>query len=472
MPPGMVPCPPASRRPPGELRQGELPQGELLQGQDVELWHGELRQGELLQGELQQGELRQGELRQGTSDGGGGGGGGGEGDHALPSYVASMEDADLCSFVDPRWSSVRSILILDAPQRPLVFDLTEDAPQRPLYREAPFFRERPHVPEGAGEDAGESQTREPGDAPQRPSTEKHLSEMRRTCQKTLERTRLSHRLVSKQARDTALAEGLTLAKAQNMVGYANVVYSPHSTLGPFMAHLRDTQGSTEILGRFTTPEEAALCFARTPQGRARAQAQQPRPAAPSVTREQALQCASDEGLTLHMTEHPNDAPTYTGVSSLGSFYRADYYLRSKKVCVGCKFQTAEEAALCRARELAQSEPQSPPPKRTRQEQWQKDMRDRHLMGQAQIYYILYGMHPHTHAPTPTLHTHTHTHTPCTHTHAHRHARTTPHIHAVTHRRRTPDSRARSSSRITGSWGRRCPHTGPCETCCILSSVGL
>ena len=385
MPPGMVPCPPASRRP-GELRQGELPQGELLQGQDVELWHGELRQGELLQGELQQGELRQGELRQGTSDGGGGGGGGGEGDHALPSYVASMEDADLCSFVDPRWSSVRSILILDAPQRPLVFDLTEDAPQRPLVFD--LTEDAPHVPEGAGEDAGESQTREPGDAPQRPSTEKHLSEMRRTCQKTLERTRLSHRLVSKQARDTALAEGLTLAKAQNMVGYANVVYSPHSTLGPFMAHLRDTQGSTEILGRFTTPEEAALCFARTPQGRARAQAQQPRPAAPSVTREQALQCASDEGLTLHMTEHPNGAPTYTGVSSLGSFYRADYYLRSKKVCVGCKFQTAEEAALCRARELAQSEPQSPPPKRTRQEQWQKDMRDRHLMGQAQIYYIL------------------------------------------------------------------------------------
>ena len=67
----------------------------------------------------------------------------------------------------------------------------------------------------------------------------------------------------------AQAEGLTLLVADNTAGYYGVGHKPGKPK-PYQARVR--RGGKQVqLGYFATAEEAALCVARSPDGRATAQ---------------------------------------------------------------------------------------------------------------------------------------------------------------------------------------------------------
>ena len=101
-----------------------------------------------------------------------------------------------------------------------------------------------------------------------------------------------------------------------------------------------------FLGYFATAEEAALCLARTPEGRAAAEAAPQ----PPLTAEEAMEQAEAEGLTLLRKE--GNTTGFKGVTvdprCKGKPYRAQVLRGGKYVTLGC-FLTAEEAALCIAR---------------------------------------------------------------------------------------------------------------------------
>ena len=66
------------------------------------------------------------------------------------------------------------------------------------------------------------------------------------------------------------AEMLTLLKVDNTAGYFGVNHDPHSSkTQPYRAQVR-RGGKLVSLGSFATAEEAALCIARSPEGRAAA----------------------------------------------------------------------------------------------------------------------------------------------------------------------------------------------------------
>ena len=70
-------------------------------------------------------------------------------------------------------------------------------------------------------------------------------------------------------RQQAEAEGLTLLEADNKTGYFGVYLSYIGTPKPYQAQVR--RGDKKVsLGSFATAEEAALCIARSPEGRAAA----------------------------------------------------------------------------------------------------------------------------------------------------------------------------------------------------------
>jgi len=76
-------------------------------------------------------------------------------------------------------------------------------------------------------------------------------------------------LTSEEAEQQAEAEGLTLLKAGNKAGYFGVHHNKPGTYKPYQARVRG--GGKEVhLGSFATAEEAALCVARSPEGRAAA----------------------------------------------------------------------------------------------------------------------------------------------------------------------------------------------------------
>jgi hypothetical protein len=77
-------------------------------------------------------------------------------------------------------------------------------------------------------------------------------------------------LTSEEARQQAQAEGLTLLKADNKTGYIGVHLNKPSRPKPYQAQVR-RGGNKVSLGSFATAEEAALCIARTPEGREVAQ---------------------------------------------------------------------------------------------------------------------------------------------------------------------------------------------------------
>ena len=79
-------------------------------------------------------------------------------------------------------------------------------------------------------------------------------------------------MTAEEAVRQAEAAGLTLLKAASSSGYRGVAFHNGSTRNltkPYAA-TETRGGKTVSLGYFVTAEEAALCIARTPEGRARA----------------------------------------------------------------------------------------------------------------------------------------------------------------------------------------------------------
>jgi len=153
-------------------------------------------------------------------------------------------------------------------------------------------------------------------------------------------------LTIEEARQQAQAEKLTLLVAENKTGYFGVHLSNPGQLKPYKAQVR-RGGKMVHLGTFATAEEAALCVARSPEGRAAA-AERAAAAAP-LTSEEARQQAQAEKLTLLVAESKSG---YFGVHlaepGLSKPYKAQVRRGGKLVQLGY-FATAEEAALCVAR---------------------------------------------------------------------------------------------------------------------------
>ena len=76
--------------------------------------------------------------------------------------------------------------------------------------------------------------------------------------------------MSEEARQQAWAEGLTLRAAGSTTGYFGVYLINPGRPKPYKAEVR-RGGNKVSLGTFATAEEAALCVARSPEGRAAAQ---------------------------------------------------------------------------------------------------------------------------------------------------------------------------------------------------------
>eukprot|EP00964_Phaeocystis_antarctica_P154045 scaffold122557_cov60-Phaeocystis_antarctica.AAC.2 len=155
-------------------------------------------------------------------------------------------------------------------------------------------------------------------------------------------------LTSEEARQQAQAEKLTLLVAENTAGYFGVFLDKRGKAKPYQARVR--RGCKQVyLGHFATAEEAALCFARSPEGQAAA-AQRAAAAAP-LTSEEARRQAQAEGLMLVVADSKTG---YYGVSldqrGQHKAYQAKVTRGGKDVCLG-SFATAEEAALCIARSL-------------------------------------------------------------------------------------------------------------------------
>ena len=72
-----------------------------------------------------------------------------------------------------------------------------------------------------------------------------------------------------EARQQAEAERLTLLVAENGTGYFGVILHKPGQPRPYQARVQ-RGGKQACLGYFATAEEAALCIARSPEGRAAA----------------------------------------------------------------------------------------------------------------------------------------------------------------------------------------------------------
>ena len=97
-----------------------------------------------------------------------------------------------------------------------------------------------------------------------------------------ERAAAAAPLTSEEARQQAQAEGLTLVVADNKTGYFGVYLSNPGSSKPYKAQVR-RGGKMVSLASFTTAEEAALCVARSPEGRAAAKRAAAKQAAASET---------------------------------------------------------------------------------------------------------------------------------------------------------------------------------------------
>ena len=76
-------------------------------------------------------------------------------------------------------------------------------------------------------------------------------------------------MTAEKAARQAEAEGLTLLKADNTAGYKGVRVDSRGKTKLYQAMVQ--RGGKQVsLGTFATAEEAALCFARTPEWRAAA----------------------------------------------------------------------------------------------------------------------------------------------------------------------------------------------------------
>jgi hypothetical protein len=151
-------------------------------------------------------------------------------------------------------------------------------------------------------------------------------------------------LTGEEARQQAEAEGLTLPMSDSKTGYFGVYHNQRGQPKPYMAQVW-RGGKMVYLGIFATTEEAALCVARSPEGRAAAMRAAP---APPLTGEEARQQAQAEGLTLLKADNKTG---YFGVHHKpGQLkpYKAQVRRDGTMVYLG-SFATTEETALCVAR---------------------------------------------------------------------------------------------------------------------------
>ena len=150
--------------------------------------------------------------------------------------------------------------------------------------------------------------------------------------------------MSHEALQQAQAEKLTLLVAETRSGYYGVAYRAKMRK-PYQAQVW-RGGKCVSLGYFTTAEEAALCVARSPEGKA---AEGRAAAAAPLTSEEAQQQAQAEKLELVVAENKTG---FFGVhfANPGSPkpYKAQVWCGGKRLHLGT-FATAEEAALCVAR---------------------------------------------------------------------------------------------------------------------------
>ena len=102
-------------------------------------------------------------------------------------------------------------------------------------------------------------------------------------------------MVQSMVRQQAQAENPTLLVAESKTGYFGVCLVKPGQPKPYQARVR-RDGKMVHLGYFATAEEAALCVARSPEGRAVA-AERAAAAAP-LTSEEARQQAQAEKLAL------------------------------------------------------------------------------------------------------------------------------------------------------------------------------
>ena len=161
-------------------------------------------------------------------------------------------------------------------------------------------------------------------------------------------------LTAEEALRQAEDEGLTLQPRDGKAAFKGVSFHTGSKSRPYVARVK-RGGKSVHLGYFATAQEAALCYTRdivtngapTLTGVA-ATAAAPMP----LTAEEALRQAEDEGLTLQ----PRDGKAaFKGVSFHTGSKSRPYVARVKRggksVHLGY-FATAEEAALCYARDAA------------------------------------------------------------------------------------------------------------------------
>ena len=195
-------------------------------------------------------------------------------------------------------------------------------------------------------------------------------------------------LTSEEARQQAQAEGLTLLKANTATGYYGVNVDQSRKVKSYQAGVK--RGGKQVsLGRFSNAEQAALCVARSPEGRAKA-----KKAGLGLTSEEARQQAQAEGLTLLKAD--NNATGYFGVTQLPGRpkpYQAQVRRGDRMVHLG-SFATAEEAALCVARSpegQAAAKKAAAAPPRTSEESDVVEMAAEVELVEAEVVHIMHNL---------------------------------------------------------------------------------
>ena len=160
-------------------------------------------------------------------------------------------------------------------------------------------------------------------------------------------------MTAEAALAAAEAEGLVLQRSESKTGYAGVYKGAAHVCGtarPFQAMV-SREGKQICLGRFATAEQAALCRARTPEGRAACSHAASLP--PAMSADEAEQQAAAEGLNLRRSDNQTGfAGVYINTSNGAKPFEARVRRAGKKVSLG-HFATAEAAALCVARSAAE-----------------------------------------------------------------------------------------------------------------------
>jgi len=178
-------------------------------------------------------------------------------------------------------------------------------------------------------------------------------------------------MTAEEALAAAEREGLTLPRAVSQTGYRGVSHVTGKKARPYQAWIC-REGKVERLGRFATPEEAALCRARTPEGKKAASAAGVGPVPMTVEEAEAQAEAAEaraeaEGLTLQRSENQTGfVGVYVNTSNKVKPFEARVGRDGKRVYLG-HFATAEEAALEVARVAADApdgkKKRAPPKKR-------------------------------------------------------------------------------------------------------------